>query len=80
MILILIKLVGSLMNFVMFQEQYGIEHHNQEQGKGCQGAYQGTWDMDFCRYRMQSGQEGLLYLEFFSLAIPKQRIYDVVTG
>ncbi|CAF4382607.1 unnamed protein product, partial [Adineta steineri] len=59
--------------------KHGIELHDQEQGKGCRGAYQGTWDMDFCGYRMQSGQEGLLYLELFIIGIPRQRIYDVVT-
>ena len=79
MILLLIELDGSLMTLFLFQEQYGIEIHDQEQGKGCRGAYQGTWNMDFCEYRMQSGQEGFLYLELFILGIPSQRIFDVVT-
>ena len=80
MILLLFELDGSLMTFFLFQEKYGIELHDQEQGKGCQGGYQGIGHMDFCGYKIQSGQEGLLYLEFFILAIPRQIIYDVVIG
>ena len=48
MILLLFELDGSLMTFYLFQEQYGIDIHDQEQGEICQGAYQGTWNMDFC--------------------------------
>ena len=60
MILLLIDLDGSLMTFFLFQEKYGIEIHDQEEGEGCWGAYQGTWNMDFSGYKMQSGQEGIL--------------------
>ena len=55
MILLLIELDGSLMTFFMFQEKYGIELHDQEQGEGCRRAYQGTWNMEFCGYIVQSG-------------------------
>ena len=77
MILLLVELDGSLITLFLFQEKYGIELHDQEQGKKCQVAYQGAWNMDFCGYKMQSGQEGLLYLELFIPGIPRQRIYDV---
>ena len=80
MILLLFEIHGSLMTLFIFQDKYGIELHDQEQGKGCQGAYQGTWNLDFCWYIVQSGQEGLLYLESFVPSIPGQIIYDVVIG
>jgi hypothetical protein len=80
MILLLIEIDGSRKTFFMFQEQYGLELHDQEQGKGCRGAYQGTWDMDICSYRMQSGQEGLLHLELFIPGISRKRICNVVIG
>ena len=80
MILLLFELDGSLMNLFLFQEQHVIKLHDQEQGKGCRGAYQGTWDMDFFGYRMQSGQEGLLHLELFIPSIPRQRISNFVIG
>ena len=38
---------------------------------------QGIWI--FCRYKMWTGQEGLLHLEFFIPGIPRQRIPNVVT-
>ena len=80
MIFLLFELDFSLMTFSLFHKQYGIDLHDQEQGKSCRGAYQGTLNMDFCRYRMQSGQEGHLYLELFIPGIPRQRISDVVIG
>ena len=52
MIFILIEIYGSIMTLFLFQEQCDIKLHDQEQGKGYQGAYQGTWNMDFCGYIM----------------------------
>lgn len=77
MILLLFELDGSIMTLFLFQYQYGIELHDQEQGEGYRGACQGTWNMDFCVYSVHSGQEGLLYLKFFIVAIRRHRIYDV---
>ena len=80
MIFLLIELDGSLMTLFLFQEKYGIELHDRGKRKGRRGAYQGNWNMDFCKYKMQSGQEGLLYLEFFILGIPRKRVPNVVIG
>ena len=46
MILILIDLDGCLMNLSLFQEQYGIYLHDEEQEESCQGANQGVGNMD----------------------------------
>ena len=80
MILFLFELDGSLMTLFLFQEHYEIYFANKEPEEESRGAYQGEWNMDFCRYGMQSREEGMLHLELFILGIPIQRVPNFVTG
>ena len=54
MILIFFELDVSLMTLCMLQENYGIYLTYEEPKEDSRGAYQGEWNLDFCRYGMQS--------------------------
>ena len=70
----------SLMTFFMLQEHYRIYLTYEEPKEDSQGTYPGEWNLDFCRYGMQSRQESLLHLDIFISSIPRQGIPYVVTG
>ena len=78
--LLFLELDVCLMTLFMLLDNYGLYLAYEEPKEDSQGAYQGEWNLDFCRYGMQSRQESLLHLDIFISSIPRKEIPYVVIG